>query len=114
MFTRELDNSTTGIYSTYIVSEFGALSITGTLGTASTIVYAIAMLPIAKVSDIIGRGYTLAALLVMYIVAYIVTALASGLNSYLAGAVLCWISKSGINIMINVIISDIISIRRRG
>lgn len=114
MSISEFGNSTTSVYGSYALSEFSALSALGTLSTASTIVFAVVKLPIAKLSDIIGRGYTLAITVLLCTVSYALMASASGVGSYATGNILYWIGQSGINMMTTIIISDITSARRRG
>ncbi|KAI1125329.1 putative transporter [Nemania abortiva] len=114
MIIFELDNSTVSIYSNYSTSEFGALSALGSLSTASTIAFGVVKLPIAKLSNIIGRGYTLAITVSFYTISYILMASASGIAPYAAGMVLYKIGMSGTNVMTTVIISDITNLRWRG
>ncbi|KAI1746677.1 MFS general substrate transporter [Xylaria castorea] len=114
MILFELDNSTISVYSNYATSEFGALSALGSLNTASMIAFGVVKLPIAKLSNIIGRGYTLAITISLYTVSYILMASASGIQLYAAGMVLYKIGQSATNVMTTVIISDITSLRWRG
>ncbi|KAI0541770.1 major facilitator superfamily domain-containing protein [Xylaria digitata] len=114
MILFELDNSTISVYSNYSTSEFGALSALGSLNTASTIAFGVVKLPIAKLSNIIGRGYTLAITILLYTISYILMASASDIVSYAAGMVLYKIGQSGTNAMAAVIISDLTSLRWRG
>ncbi|KAK4168223.1 major facilitator superfamily domain-containing protein [Cladorrhinum sp. PSN259] len=110
----ELDNTTISAYTNYSMSEFNALSALGSLFTASIIAYAAVKVPVAKLSDVIGRGYTLAITVSMFIVSYILMASASGAAMYAAGNIVYRIGQSGTNIMVNVVISDITTLRQRG
>jgi MFS family permease len=78
------------------------------------IAFGVVKLPIAKLSNIIGRGYTLAITVSLYTVSYILMASASGIGSYAAGMVFYKIGQSGTNVMTTVIISDITNLRWRG
>ncbi|RYP41543.1 hypothetical protein DL767_000970 [Monosporascus sp. MG133] len=114
MILFELDNTTLHVYTNYSTSEFGALSTLGSLFTASMIVFAVVKLPIAKLSNVIGRGYTLAITVSMYTISYVLMASAPGIGSYAAGSILYRVGQSGTNVMTTVIISDITSPRWRG
>ena len=114
IFTSELDNTTVYVYNNYSLSEFGALSALGSLFTANIIVFAVVKLPIAKLSNVIGRGYTLTITVSLYTISYILMASAPGIGSYAAGSILYRVGQSGTNVMTTIIISDITSPRRRG
>lgn len=96
------------------MSEFGALSTLGSLTTASMIVFAVVKLPIAKLSNVIGRGYTLLISVSLYVISYVLMASATGIKAYAAGVILYRAGQSGTNVMTTVIISDTTSPRSRG
>ncbi|KAL1878106.1 hypothetical protein VTK73DRAFT_8067 [Phialemonium thermophilum] len=113
MILYELDNSTVYVYNNYSTSSFNALSKLATLSTASTIIFAVVKPPIAKLSDVIGRGYTYVITISFYILAYILMASATSINSYAAGSVFYSVGQSGTNIMNDIVISDITTARWR-
>jgi MFS family permease len=84
------------------------------LSTVNTIVFAVVMLPIAKLSNIIGRGYTIAIAVSLCTISYALMASASGFSLYAAGSILHWVGLAGTTAMISVIISDITTTRWRG
>ena len=96
------------------MSEFGALSAQGPLFTASMIVFAIVKLPIAKLSNVIGRGWTLVVTISLYTISYILMASASDVGAYAVGTILYRVGQSGTNVMTNVIISDLTKPRWKG
>ncbi|TVY27273.1 Siderophore iron transporter [Lachnellula hyalina] len=110
----ELDNSTVYVYQNYATSSFDKLSLVSTLGTAGAIIFAVVKPPIAKLSNIIGRGETYIFTISCYLVAYILIASAKSFNAYAAGFVFYAIGQSGTNIMNDIIISDISTARWRG
>lgn len=114
IFRSELDNTTVNAFNNYSLSEFGALSTLGSLYTAGLIVFAVVKLPMAKLSDVIGRGYTLAIAVSFYIVPYALMSTATGTPQYFVGKTLSKIGQSGTNVMTTVIISDITTPRQRG
>ncbi|KUJ12625.1 MFS general substrate transporter [Mollisia scopiformis] len=114
MIMYELDNSTVYIYQNYATSAFNEISLLGTLGTAGVIVFAVIKPPIAKLSNIIGRGETYVLTISCYILSYILCASSKSINSYAAGYIIYNIGQSGTNIMNDIIISDITTARWRG
>ncbi|KAK6065035.1 Siderophore iron transporter 3-like protein 1 [Seiridium cupressi] len=102
------------VYNNYSTSSFSQLSTLGTLSTATTIIFAVVKPPIAKISNVIGRGYTLVFTISCYLLAYILMASASNIGPYAAGLVFYNVGQSGTNVMTNVILSDITSPRWRG
>jgi len=99
MWCSELDNATVYTYSNYSTSDFNSLSALGTLSTATVIIFAVAKPPIAKISNVIGRGQTLALTVVFYILAESVMASAKGIAAYASGQVFYNIGQSGMNVM---------------
>lgn len=110
----ELDNSTVSIYNNYSASSFNALSKLATLNTAGAVLFAVMKPPIAKISNVLGRGQTYMITMCLYILSYILMASAKSLNTYAAGYVFYVMGQSGTNIMNDIVISDISSARWRG
>ncbi|ORY60669.1 major facilitator superfamily domain-containing protein [Pseudomassariella vexata] len=109
----EIDNSTVYIYNNYSTSSFGALSKLASLSAAGSIIFAIVKPPIAKVSNVIGRGQTYLLTISFYILAYILMASATTFNTYAAGTIFYSVGQSGTNIMNDIVISDITTARWR-
>lgn len=114
MIVYELDNTTVYVYQNYSTSSFNKLSLVASLGTAGSIIFAVVKPPIAKLSNIIGRGETYLFTISCYILSYIMCASAKSINVYAAGYVFYCIGQSGTNIMNDIIISDISTARWRG
>ncbi|KAJ5936836.1 siderochrome-iron transporter [Penicillium verhagenii] len=114
MVIYELDNSTVYIYNNYSTSSFGALSKLATLSTAGAVLFAVIKPPIAKLSNVMGRGETYMMTISLYILSYIIMASAKSLNTYAAGYILYVMGQSGTNIMNDIVISDISNARWRG
>lgn len=110
----ELDNSTVYVYQQYSTSSFNSLSLIASLSTAGTIVFAVIKPPIAKLSNIIGRGETYILTISCYLLSYILCASAKTINQYAAGYIFYCVGQSGTNIMNDIIISDISTARWRG
>ncbi|OLN88187.1 Siderophore iron transporter 3-like protein 1 [Colletotrichum chlorophyti] len=114
MIVYEVDNTTVYIYNNYATSSFAALSKLATLSTATSIVFAVIKPPIAKLSNVIGRGQTYMTAISFYVVGYILMASSTTFNAYAAGAVFYAIGQSGTNIMNDIVIADITTARWRG
>ncbi|KAI0839371.1 MFS general substrate transporter [Hypoxylon sp. FL0890] len=113
MIVYEIDNSTVYIYRNYAASEFEELSKLATLSTAGTIIFAVAKPPIAKLSNVIGRGGTYLIAISFYILAYIIMASARSFNTYAAGTVFYSFGQSATNLMNDVVIADLTTARYR-
>lgn len=114
MIIFEIDNATVYIYNNYSTSSFDALTKLASLSTASTIVFAIVKPPIAKLSNVIGRGQTYTITISLYVLSYILMASARTFNAYAAGAMFYATGQSGTNILNDIVISDITTARWRG
>lgn len=114
MIVYEVDNSTVYIYNNYSTSSFNALSKLSSISTASTIIFAIVKPPLAKISNIIGRGPTYLITMSFFILSYVLMASASTFNTYAAGAMFYSVGQSGTNLLNDVVISDITTARWRG
>ncbi|KAF8850702.1 MFS general substrate transporter [Acephala macrosclerotiorum] len=114
MIMYELDNSTVYVYQNYATPAFNSISLLGTLSTARVIVFAVIKPPIAKLSNIIGRGEAYILTISCYLLSYILCTSAKSINVYAAGYTFYCISGSGTNIMNEIIISDITTARWRG
>jgi MFS family permease len=90
------------------------LSRIAALGTASGIVFAVIKPPIAKISNVIGRGQTYVVAISLYILSYILMASSTNFNTYAAGTIFYSVGQSGTNIMNDIVISDITTARWRG
>ncbi|KAI0010811.1 MFS general substrate transporter [Xylariaceae sp. FL0662B] len=113
MILYEIDNSTVYIYRNYATSDFQELSKLATLSTAGTIIFAVAKPPIAKLSNVIGRGQTYLLTVSLYILSYIIMASAKSFNAYAAGCVFYSLGQSGTNLMNDIVIADLTTARYR-
>ncbi|KAJ5730057.1 siderochrome-iron transporter [Penicillium malachiteum] len=114
MVTYELDNSTVYIYNNYSTSSFNALSKLAALSTAGSVLFAVIKPPIAKLSNVMGRGQTYMMTICLYILSYILMASAKTINTYAAGYIFYVMGQSGTNIMNDIVISDLSNARWRG
>ncbi|KAI5860939.1 MFS general substrate transporter [Durotheca rogersii] len=113
MIVYEVDNTTVSIYRTYAVSEFQELSKSASVGIASTIIFAVAKPPIAKLSNVIGRGATYLIAVGFYILSYVLMASAHSFNVFAASSIFYSLGQSATNLMSDVVIADLTTARYR-
>ena len=82
MIVYELDNTTVYVYGNYALSSYNQLSIGAALGTAGVIIFAVVKPPIAKLSNIIGRGETYCFTVSCYVLSYILFASSKNFGTY--------------------------------
>lgn len=87
MMIYELDNTTVYVYGNYALSSFNQLSIGAALSTAGIIIFAVVKPPIAKLSNIIGRGETYCFTVSCYVLSYILFASSKSFAPYAAAYV---------------------------
>ena len=113
-FFSELDHATIYNYQNYAASDFGEVALLGALTTAGTIISAVLKPPIARISEVAGRAETYIAVVLFYIVSYILCASAPSFALYAGGYVVYCIGQTGMQILNQVIVADITSSRWRG
>ncbi|KAL4998936.1 major facilitator superfamily domain-containing protein [Aspergillus recurvatus] len=114
MIIYELDNSTVGTYRNFATSDFHQLGMLATLNTAASIITAIGKPPIAKLSDVLGRGEAYIITVTFYILSYILCASSKSFNTYAGGYVFYSVGQAGMAILNSTIVSDLSSMRWRG
>ncbi|KAL4784991.1 major facilitator superfamily domain-containing protein [Aspergillus varians] len=114
MVIYELDNSTVGAYRNFATSDFHHLGMLATLNTAASIITAIFKPPIAKLSDVLGRGEAYVITVFFYILSYILCASSNSFDTYAGGYVFYSIAQAGMAILNSTIVSDLSSMRWRG
>ncbi|KAL4924858.1 putative siderochrome-iron transporter [Aspergillus undulatus] len=114
MIIFELDNSTVGTYRNFATSDYHQLGMLATLNTAASIITAIAKPPIAKLSDVIGRGEAYIITVIFYILSYVLCAASNSFDTYAGGYVFYSLGQAGMAILNSIIVSDLSSMRWRG
>lgn len=95
-------------------SHFGQHSSLGTVQTANSIIIAVGKPFWAKLSDSFGRGETFVGLALFYAVGYAIIAGANGPGAMYAGSVIYTCGYTGLQIMNQIIIADLTTLRWRG
>lgn len=110
----QFDNALLYNYRNYAASNFDNVAGLSTLAVVGAIVFAVAKPPIAKISNTIGRAEAYIFCIMCYLLGYILCASASSFGAYAGGFVFANIGQTGANILNDIIISDITSMRARG
>ena len=98
---------------TYATSSFSAHSLLITMGVLQGVIGAAGQPVAAKISDVVGRVEMLIAAIVFYCIGTIVEATSNGIASYSGGVVIFQIGFTMYTIMIQVIVTDLSSLRGR-
>ncbi|KAL3458284.1 putative transporter [Aspergillus heterothallicus] len=114
MVIYELDNATVGTYRNFASSDFKQLGMLATLNTAASIISAVGKPPIAKLSDVLGRGEAYCISITFYILSYVLCASSQSFNTYAGGYVFYSLGQAGTSILNSTIVSDLSSMRWRG
>ncbi|KAF7338159.1 hypothetical protein MVEN_02040800 [Mycena venus] len=109
-----LDSTTTYTYLTYATSEFGSHNLLGPIQVAQGIIVAVGKPVIAKVADVGSRGTAYCGVLIFYVIGYAVIATAQSIQAVAAGVVLYAIGYTGLQLLTQVVIADITTLKWRG
>ncbi|KAJ6525618.1 drug:h+ antiporter [Mycena capillaripes] len=109
-----LDGTTTYTYLTYATSEFGGHSLLGPIQVAQGITIAVGKPVIAKIADVGSRGTAYCGVLLCYVIGYSVIASAQNIKTVAAGVVLYAIGSTGLQLLTQVVIADITTLKWRG
>ncbi|KAH7922339.1 hypothetical protein BV22DRAFT_1121535 [Leucogyrophana mollusca] len=109
-----LDASTTYVYLTFAASSFDKHSLLSSITVAQSLIVAVGKPVIAKVADVSSRGSAYVAVLIFYVVGYTVIASAPNISTIAGGIVLYAVGYTGLQLLTQIIIADITTLRWRG
>ncbi|KIX01828.1 uncharacterized protein Z518_09555 [Rhinocladiella mackenziei CBS 650.93] len=109
----QFDNALLYNYRNYAASNFNNVAGLGTLAVAGNIVFAVSKPPIAKISNVIGRAEAYVFCILCYLLGYILCASSSSFGVYAGGFIFANIGQTGVNILNDIIIADVTSMRSR-
>ncbi|KAL1938676.1 hypothetical protein VTO73DRAFT_11279 [Trametes versicolor] len=109
-----LDGQTTYNYLAFATSSFDKHGLISTIQVAQSIIIACGKPVIAKVADVSSRGTSYIVVLVFYVIGYIVIASANGVGALAAGIILYAIGYTGLQLLTQIIIADITTLKWRG
>ncbi|PPQ72102.1 hypothetical protein CVT26_006880 [Gymnopilus dilepis] len=109
-----LDGTTTYNYLAFATSSFGHHSLISTIQVAQSIIIAVGKPIIAKIADVTSRGTAFFVVLVFYVIGYIIIASAKSVNAIAGGIILYAIGYTGLQLLTQIIIADITTLKWRG
>ncbi|EMD31052.1 hypothetical protein CERSUDRAFT_163556 [Gelatoporia subvermispora B] len=109
-----LDGSTTYTYLAFATSAFGGHSLISSIQVAQSIIVACGKPVIAKLADATSRATAYLAVLIFYVVGYIVIASANNVGTVAGGIIIYAIGYTGLQLLTQVIIADITVLKWRG
>ncbi|KAL8278568.1 hypothetical protein RQP46_009060 [Phenoliferia psychrophenolica] len=112
-YVYSLDGTTTYQYQAYATSSFDAHSTLGAIVTAQAIVLALCKPVAAKLSDVVGRAETYSLAALFYVLGYILLASCSTIGTYSGGAILYEVGYAAVQILQQLVIGDVTSLRWR-
>ncbi|TDL21860.1 MFS general substrate transporter [Rickenella mellea] len=113
-----LDSSTTPAYLAFASSAFGEHSLISSIQVAQSIIIAVGKPVIAKVADVTSRASAYLAVLIFYVIGYIVIASAQNVGTIAGGIVIYAVynyqNNSGLQLLTQIIIADTTTLKHRG
>ncbi|KAI0759138.1 drug:h+ antiporter [Trametes elegans] len=109
-----LDGTTTYNYLAFATSSFDKHSLISTIQVAQSMIIACGKPVVAKVADVSSRGASYILVLVFYVIGYIVIASATNVGALAAGIILYAVGYTGLQLLTQIIIADITTLKWRG
>ncbi|OCH87436.1 drug:h+ antiporter [Obba rivulosa] len=109
-----LDGSTTYSYLAFATSTFGGHSLISSIQVAQSIIVACGKPVIAKLADATSRATAYLAVLIFYVVGYIVIASAHNVGTIAGGIIIYAVGYTGLQLLTQVVIADITVLKWRG
>lgn len=114
VFVSALDITIISTASPAIASHFQSASGYAWIGSTYTLANTATMPTWGKISDIWGRKPLLLAGLVVFFVGSLICAVADSISLLLAGRAIQGVGSAGLNILVNICVSDLFALRDRG
>lgn len=112
-YVYSLDISLRYAYQPVATDSFQTHSLLATISVLRSVIAAAAQPTSAKIADVFGRIELLAVSIVFYVVGTIVDATSTGVATYSAGAVLYQVGFTCVSFLVEVILSDVTTLRSR-
>ncbi|KIP10562.1 hypothetical protein PHLGIDRAFT_115319 [Phlebiopsis gigantea 11061_1 CR5-6] len=109
-----LDGVTTYTYLAYATSAFEEHSLLSSITVAQSIIIACGKPVMAKLADTTSRGTSYIAVLLFYVLGYIIIASAKTLGAIAAGIIFYAVGYTGLQLLTQIIIADITTLKWRG
>ncbi|KAJ8081510.1 hypothetical protein PM082_007355 [Marasmius tenuissimus] len=109
-----LDSQTTYNYLSFAASDLDKHSLIATVQVAQAVIVATFKPVIARFADLTSRGFAYVAVLIFYVVGYIIIASAQRIEAIAGGIVVYAIGYTGLQLLTQIIIADITTLKWRG
>ncbi|KZV82502.1 drug:h+ antiporter [Exidia glandulosa HHB12029] len=113
-YVYSLDGTTTYLYQAQATSAFQQHSSLATVAVATAIILAVTKPIAAKLSDVLGRAEAYSLAVLFYVVGYIVVASCNSIGTYAGGIVIYTFGNAAIQILQQIVIGDMTTLRWRG
>ncbi|KAK2755565.1 hypothetical protein FQN54_006505 [Arachnomyces sp. PD_36] len=112
-FVNSLQQQITGNLTPYVTSAFQKHALLSTTSVMSSIIGAVAKLPIAKIIDIWGRSEGYMLMVFLCTLGLIMMASCNNVETYAAAQVFYWVGYNGMTYVLDVFIADTSSLKNR-
>ncbi|KAK1232837.1 hypothetical protein PQX77_004003 [Marasmius sp. AFHP31] len=109
-----LDSQTTYYYLSIAASDLDKHSLIATVQVAQAVIIATFKPVIARLADVTSRGFAYIAVLIFYVVGYIIIASAQRIEAIAGGIVVYAIGYTGLQLLTQIMIADITTLKWRG
>ncbi|ORY72385.1 major facilitator superfamily domain-containing protein [Leucosporidium creatinivorum] len=113
-YAASLANNTLYVYLPFATSNFGNHSTLGTITVVTTIISSVGRPFIAKIADLSSRPIAFLYALALYVLGLILLAASNSVNTVAAGQVILTFGQTGLDMITNILISDITDLQWRG
>ncbi|KAI9753681.1 MAG: hypothetical protein M4579_005033, partial [Chaenotheca gracillima] len=112
-YVNSLQQQISGNLTAYVTSAFSQHALLATTSVMSSIIGAVAKLPIAKIIDIWGRAEGYMLMVALCTLGLIMMAACNNVETYAAAQVFYWVGYNGISYVLDVFIADTSSLKNR-
>ncbi|CAO3639896.1 unnamed protein product [Cunninghamella echinulata] len=108
-----LDNQTRSIYQTHATNAFKNHSLISTLNVIKAVAAAVIQPPLSNAANVFGRFELVSFIVVIYVIGTIIEACSKNVETYAGGQVLWVIGLRGFQLLFQIILADVSSLRNR-
>ncbi|EJD06330.1 MFS general substrate transporter [Fomitiporia mediterranea MF3/22] len=108
-----LDGSVRYTFQTTATNSYSTLPLLSTVGTVRSIIAAAAQPAYGRIGDVFGRVELLCVSVLFYVIGTIVEAVADNVHEFAGGAILYQLGMTGVQLLVEIIIADVTSLRNR-
>lgn len=97
----------------YVTSSFSQHGLLAVIGVVASVIGGVSKLAIAKIIDIRGRNEGFLFMILLILIGMIMKALCQNVETYAAGHTFYWVGHVGLGYIVNVVLSDMTTLRNR-